>query len=296
MKILLTGASGFLGSVMLSEWKEKHEITTIGRNTSNDIVADLSQFNSSLPAADFVVHAAGKAHSVPKDHIEAADFFKVNVNGTANLLKALADSGAIPKTFVFISSVAVYGLREGNLITEETELKATDAYGKSKIDAEKLIQKWCEYHRVNYFLLRLPLVSGKNAPGNLEAMMRAIKKGYYFSIGKGKAKRSMVSALDVAQLIPRLNEKSGAYNLTYDYHPELREIENYIAKSYGRKISGIPWVVAKAAALAGDLTGVIPLNSNKLNKLTHSLTFSSEKARTNLNWAPATFDLSVLFE
>jgi hypothetical protein len=93
-----------------------------------------------------------------------------------------------------------------------------------------------------------------------------------------------------------LNEKSGAYNLTYDYHPKLREIESFIAKSYGRKVSGLPWIVAKLAALAGDLTGVIPLNSNKLNKLTYSLTFSSEKAKNNLRWAPETFDLSVLFE
>ena len=134
------------------------------------------------------------------------------------------------KSFVFISSVAVYGLDFGHNISENHPLQAVDPYGKSKIEAEKYLKKWSEEKNVNLTILRLPLIIGKNAPGNLNSIKKAIKNRYYFRINDGKAKRSMVLAEDVAKIIIKASEIGGIFNLTDGYHPALREIELKIAK------------------------------------------------------------------
>ena len=89
---------------------------------------------------------------------------------------------------------------QGELVTENDELLAKDAYGLSKILAEKLIQEWCKKNKVVCTILRLPLVVGYNPPGNLGAMIKSIKSGFYLNIAGGKVKKSMVLASDVAKI------------------------------------------------------------------------------------------------
>lgn len=141
MKILLTGANGFLGKAMQTEWNNNHEIITLGRDENVVVICDLANQLLEIPSIEMVVHAAGKAHIVPKTAEEKEDFFRVNVQGTKNLLAALEQNQPLKK-FVFISSVSVYGLVEENDIAEDAPLLATDPYGKSKIEAESLISDW----------------------------------------------------------------------------------------------------------------------------------------------------------
>jgi nucleoside-diphosphate-sugar epimerase len=129
----------------------------------------------------------------------SSEFFNVNVIGTSNFLESLSVS--IPKQFVFISSVSVYGLIEGENIDESHPLLALDPYGKSKIEAEKLVKEWCKERNVICTILRLPLVVGVNPPGNLGTMLRAIKNGYYFNIAGGNANKSMVLASDISKFL-----------------------------------------------------------------------------------------------
>ena len=129
---------------------------------------------------EIIIHCAGKAHLLPKTNQEIASFYSVNVLGTKNLLKGLTSK--LPKRFVFISSVSVYGLTQGENIPETHPLLAEDPYGKSKIEAEKIVENWCKENNVICTILRLPLLVGLNPPGNLGAMIRGIKKGYYFAI------------------------------------------------------------------------------------------------------------------
>ena len=142
MRILLTGANGFLGKSIVKELSKGNTIWGLSR-TLGDIQVHLENqvpiFNY---AFDLVIHAAGKAHSVPRTEVERKQFYDVNVEGTLNLLKGLEVSG-VPKQFVFISSVSVYGQESGIGINEEHKLEAKDAYGLSKIEADLLVQKWC---------------------------------------------------------------------------------------------------------------------------------------------------------
>lgn len=283
--ILLTGASGFLGKHISKELNTK--VVTVGRNSHSDIIIDLSQEIPLLPEVDLVIHIAGKAHCVPKTDSEKQSFFDVNVKGTENLLKGL-EKNSLPNKFIFISSVSVYGALSGTNINEEYPLLATDPYGKSKIMAEKLVQDWCLKNNVICTILRLPLVVGKNPPGNLDAMINGINKGFYFNIAGGNAKKSMVLLRDIGSILLKAAEVGGIYNLTDGYHPNFNEMSQLISKQLGKdKVNNMPFWVAEVFALFGDYMGSkFPINSDKLNKINSTLTFDDSKAREAFGWNP----------
>lgn len=288
MKLLFTGASGFLGNNISSLLKEKYDITTIGLTSQDDykvnIAIDAPVLNGSY---DLVLHAAGKAHSVPRTTEESNVFFDVNLQGTKNLCAALEKSG-IPKAFIFISTVAVYGCDAGEEITEEHPLLGDTPYALSKIQAEEYLQDWCKKHHVMLGIVRPSLIAGPNPPGNLGAMINGIKSGKYLSIGGGSCKKSVLMVQDIAHLIPLLAEKGGVYNVCDTYQPTFRELETIVTKQLGKGMPlSIPYWMAKSMALVGDCLGRrAPINSLKLNKITESLTFSNAKAIRELGWKP----------
>ncbi len=285
MEVLLTGASGFLGSIIRKSLCEN--IFTLSRELSDyrcNLQSEVPDFRRRF---ELIIHAAGKAHSIPKTEVEAKSFFDVNVKGTKNLLDGLEKVNSL-KSFVFISSVAVYGIDKGERISEEADLSARDPYGLSKIEAEKLVQEWCYKNHIICTILRLPLIAGPNPPGNLRAMTRGIKRGYYFNIAGGRTRKSMVLAEDVAKVIPIVAETGGIFNLTDGYHPSFAEISRLIARQLGKTGPGsMPYSLAKAMALLGDIGGKrFPLNSIKLNKIVSDLTFDDSKARRLIEWIP----------
>lgn len=282
-KVLLTGASGFLGTIIRQEVPA--QFVTLGRSSGSEVVVDLSKEIPKLPVVDGVVHAAGKAHMVPRTTTEADQFHAINVTGTQNLLSALNRLDQIPANFVFISSVAVYGCESGIEITEDTPLNGTSPYAKSKMESEKIIADWCTENNTTLSILRLPLLVGRNAPGNLGRMVSSIKKGWYFGIGAGSARKSMVLASDVARFIPIVAAVGGIYNLTDGLHPSMREFEIALSQRLGkRQPLRLPPTLLRGGARVGDWIGAwFPLNSSRLNKLTASLTFSDVKAR-QIGW------------
>ncbi len=284
--ILLTGSSGFLGQAIHKGLSNTHDIYAVGRNNLSSQQIDLLKPFQLVESFDFVIHSAGKAHTVPKTPEEAQAFWDVNVNGTRNLLKALDDQP--PKRFVFISTVAVYGKMQGHLLDEQTPVLAIDPYGISKMQAEAEIIDWCRRYDVICTILRLPLVYGENPPGNLKAMIQGIQKGYYFNIAGGLARKSMVRAEDVAKFILPASEVGGIYHLTDGQHPNFVELSQFMGHSVGRKsIPNMPLVLANIIAKFGDIMGPwFPLNSDKLQKITSELTFDDSKARRNFGWNP----------
>lgn len=287
MKILLTGSTGFLGKYLYRNISQKFQVSTLCRTRTCDFLCDLTHcipnFNQDF---DIVIHAAGKAHTIPKSDIEKKSFHDINVIGTYNLLKGL--SKYLPKQFVFVSSVSVYGLIEGENINEESPLLAQDPYGKSKIESEDIIKKWCYKHNVICTILRLPLVVGENPPGNLGAMIQGIKKGYYFNIAGGNARKSMVLASDIAKLILNASEVGGIYNLTDGMNPSINELSKNISQNFDKSfVPNMPLFIAKVLAKIGDKLGnTFQFNSNKLSKITSTLTFDDTKARMAFGWNP----------
>lgn len=285
MRVLVTGASGYLGKAIVAGASFAH-ISSLSRNGC-DINCDLVKSVPQLNFFDVVIHAAGKAHSVPKTELEKEAFYAVNVKGTQNLLEALLISG-LPKTFIFISSVAVYGAEIGSHINEEAALAAKDPYGESKIKAEQLVLQWCLKNKVKCVILRLPLIAGPNPPGNLGAMIKALKKGYYFNIGGGHAKRSAVLLADIITFLPSLVDKEGIYNLTDGQDFSYAALGQMMADQLGcNPPKNISLLVAKLLAKGGDILGRrAPFNSYKLNKMTSDLTFDTSKAWSVLGWRP----------
>ena len=287
-RLLFTGGTGFLGHNAMPLLSQKYEVTTCGITADDMVKANLAKEVPELPEKyDVVLHACGKAHVVPKTEAEKQMFYDVNYQGTVNLCKALEKVGT-PKALIFISTVAVYGCEYGELITEEHPLEGTSPYADSKIKAEKYLEEWCATHGVRLGILRPSLLAGKNAPGNLGAMVNGIKKGFYMNIAGGKVVKSILMAEDIARLVPLVAEKGGIYNVCDTRQPSFGEISMSVARQLGKgKPLNIPYWMAWCMAKVGDLLGSkAPINSYKLEKITKSLTFSNDKARQELGWEP----------
>lgn len=287
-KLLFTGGTGFLGKNVMPLLQKDYEVTTCGITPEDMIQANLAKMVPELPRQyNIVLHAAGKAHVVPKTEEEKQLFFDINYQGTVNLCKALEKVG-VPKALVFISTVAVYGCEYGEMITEEHPLNGETPYAKSKIMAEEYLTKWCSEHGVILGILRPSLLAGKNAQGNLGAMVNGVRKGFYMNIAGGKVVKSVLMAEDIACILPLVAEKGGTYNVCDTRQPSFGELSISVARQMGKgKPISIPYWIAWCMAKVGDLLGSkAPINSYKLEKMTQSLTFSNEKARRELGWEP----------
>ena len=292
-QILLTGASGFLGKIIYDKLKSNFTITTLGREqvSEDHIFFDLKSQDNLICNQNFdtIVHCAGKAHHIPKNKSEANEFYEINQMGTVNLLNFIDTFEVIPRAFVFISTVSVYGLNLGIDINENYPLNSEEPYGRSKIMAEKIIEEWCSANAVVCTILRLPLVIGNNSVGNLSKMIKGIKRGYYINIDGGKSRKSMVMGEDVAVFIPIVSKIGGTYNLTDGYHPSFIELSSYIANKLGRRnplniTKKLIYILAKIGDVIGDKS---PINTLKLHKITSELIFNDFKARERANWNPS---------
>ena len=287
-KLLYTGGTGFLGKNTKPLFDKQYEVTTCGIAPDDMLKVDLAKEVPALPERyDVVLHACGKAHTMPRTEAEEQEFYDVNYQGTVNICAALEKVG-VPEALVFISSVAVYGCDFGEMITEEHPLEGSTPYAKSKIMAERYLAEWCGKHQVRLGILRPSLLAGKDAPGNLGAMVNGIRKGFYANIAGGKVVKSILMAEDIFRLFPLLVEKGGVYNVCDSCQPSFGEISASIAKQLGKsKPMNIPYWMAWCLAKTGDLLGdKAPFNTYKLEKMTKSLTFSNEKARRELGWEP----------
>jgi len=287
--LLFTGGSGFLGHNILEKLRLNFEpVTTLGHLTVDDITVNLAKEIPMLNRRyDVVLHAAGKAHVVPKTHEEEKMFFDINWGGTKNLCLALEKVGT-PKSLIFISTVAVYGCESGNLITERHARNGVTPYARSKVMAEDYLIDWCQQHNVILTILRPSLLAGINPPGNLRDMINGIDKGFYVNIGDGKVCKSILMAEDIVRIIQLSKDKGGIYNVCDTDQPTFGQLSELISKQLGKKKPlSIPYWIAKCLALCGDCLGKkAPINSIKLSKLTKSLTFSNQKAVTELGWHP----------
>lgn len=272
--LLFTGSEGFIGRNLLPLLAADYSrIDTLGRSEACTVHADLSKDVPALPTRyDVVIHVAGLAH-VPSTE---AEMDAVNNRGTQRLCRALEDAG-VPRTFIYMSTVAVYGADEGFDIDVNAAPQPKTPYGISKYAAEQFLRRWADENGVHLYILRLPLVLGPNAPGNLGAMTRAIARGRYLSIGRGDTLKSLVTIDAIADVLKKLPAEPGTYNLV-SHNMTVRALEGAIANHYGRRLpAAIPHAVVMGAAyVAAALLGArSPLTPARVRKLTRSLTFKN---------------------
>ncbi len=286
-KYLISGATGFLGKFIIDELASE-SYDTIGRSNSNTINFDFERSKNPLSISgkyDYLIIASGHAHVFGSHNTECLKHHNVNFVGTRLLVNSV-DLKTL-KGVVYISSVAVYGENMRIQFSEEDELRGETPYAKSKIAAEEYLMDWSEQKNVPVLILRAPLIAGKYPPGNLGAMIEAIQKKRYFSVNRGRARRSMVLADDLAKYVVRNCGKHGVYNLSDGYHPSYRELERLI--SHQLNVSPpkeIPVFLVKLVAKLGDIFPLLPINSLRLKKLMNDLILDDSKARRETDWQP----------
>lgn len=207
-KILVTGSSGFVGKEVIRELKEgNYSYVITHRKKSevhiekkNSIEFDLSSEKNNLGLSkdiSTIIHCAGIAHG--KSHKES-DIYAYNYRGTKKLLDAAIDAKI--SHFIFLSSVSVYGLDSCNDIVKISEdIKPKNAYGRSKLDAENYIINKCSMHNIKYTILRLPLIFGKDAPGNFGKIIKLAKLRIPVPFGQIVNNRSMVYINNLADFL-----------------------------------------------------------------------------------------------
>lgn len=222
MKIALIGGSGFVGTQLIAELKKSnvYELLNIDKNQSAayaDItvlgnVLDKAQLCQQLQAVDVVVLLAAEHRD---DVSPTSLYYDVNVQGMRNTLEAMEENGV--KRIVFTSSVAVYGLNKVNP-TEATLADPFNHYGKSKWQAEEVLQDWVKTHADwNINIVRPTVIFGEGNRGNVFNLLSQIASGKFLMIGKGNNQKSMSYVGNIIAFIAFLiAEKQSEYNV-YNY-------------------------------------------------------------------------------
>jgi nucleoside-diphosphate-sugar epimerase len=175
-RVLITGASGFVGGeiyrYLLGSGYEAIGLTKNNKHQNIDFhYFDLENIDSDgkyFRNITTLVHCAARVHIFKKDD-DASNFFKINVEGTFELLLAAKKNNI--RNFIYISTTAVYGLDSCNdLICESSTVSPRTEYAKSKFEAENLVSKYCETNNINFLIIRCPMIYGRNAPGNFRAL------------------------------------------------------------------------------------------------------------------------------
>lgn len=281
MKILVTGATGFVGENLKPYLKEKgHTIYTLGR-ADKYTWKDLSAKN--IPEVDAIIHLAGKAHDLKK--VAGNDiYFKVNRDLTMEIYNYFLASKT--QKFIFFSSVkAAADFLDNDILTEDVNPNPVGSYGKSKQEAEKYILSNLSSDKEVY-ILRPCMMHGPKNKGNLNLLYKVVSKNIPWPLGKFDNKRSFASISNVCYIVNALLEKkieSGIYNVSDDAAISTNELIKIICKACNKKshILFLPkWLISSIAKI-GDYIH-LPLNTERLTKLTENYIVSNQKIRKAL--------------
>lgn len=188
-KLLITGASGFVGSHFIEKYSSKYDIKTF--SFRKDDLSTLDCIN-----IDVVLHLSALVHQM--SGASASEYERVNVTQTLELAKKAKKSGV--KHFVFMSTVKVYGEETINVYTESSECKAEDEYGKSKLKAERELLK-LEDKSFKVSIIRTPIIYGYGVKANIKSLVNLVNKISVLPLDKIENKRSMVYIGNLSHLV-----------------------------------------------------------------------------------------------
>lgn len=303
MRSLVTGATGFVGRALIGRLRDSgHEVLglarTGGSTPPNLVVRDLSLLDPDdgvCAGIDVVYHLAAKTHDIHEQAEAAAEYERTNVEGTRRLV-ATAQAGGV-RRFVFVSSVKV--LDEGNQVpaTEDTTPQPLTPYGRSKLEAERIVWSAAATGAFEATCLRFPLVYGPSQRGNLQRMVSAIARGTFLPPPRTTNNRSMLhveNAVDALVLAGTHPAAAGQTYLVTDGRAySTREIYDGVRAALGRSPSrlAVPGFVFRALAAAGDVARLVlrrrvGFDSEALQKLLGSAVYDSSRIVRELGYAP----------
>ena len=294
--VLITGATGFVGQALVaalaSQCRVRRALRAPGPaqpGCEDAVVGTIdgaTDWRAALAGVDAVVHLAARTHVLRDTAPDPfAAYREINVQGTRRLAEQAAASGV--KRFVFLSSIKVNGeATTGRPYSEGDEPRPEDAYGRTKLEAERALAEIGAQSALPCVVLRTPLVYGPGVKGNLRALMRVLARGTPLPFAAIRNQRSLigldnlVSALALALMHP---DAAGRTFLLADGEdlstPQLMQL---IAAGLGRPARLFP-VPAAILACAGFLTG----RGAAIARLTGSLQVDASAIRRALGWQPA---------
>ena len=269
MSIYLTGASGFVGKNLITNYNKDFDIKKHIRG---------SEF---LIKQNTVIHLAGKAHDL-KNISNKDEYYEVNTE----LTKQIFDSFLISDSSVFImlSSVKAVADNVVGILNEDCEPNPKTHYGKSKLLAESYILSKKIPNNKRVYILRPCMIHGPNNKGNLNLLYNLVSKRIPWILGSFQNKRSYCSIDNLLFIINELIKNntipSGVYNVADDGYLSTNEIISLISNSNNQKpiILNLSPFIVKFIAKIGDIIP-LPLNSERLKKLTESYMVSNEKLK-----------------
>ena len=319
--ILITGIHGFVGGNLAAALKAQHIIYGLDIvSPPTDGVVKTYGWNEleQIPSVDVIIHLAGKAHDT-KNQTNALDYFDINTELTKKIFDWFLTSNATK--FIFFSSVkAAANHVDGNILTEDVVPAPKGPYGESKMLAEQYLQsqklevgsqksedQLPEREAVEgstkgrrllkpetrnsklakrVYILRPCMIHGPGNKGNLNLLYQVHQKGLPWPLGAYENKRSFCSVDNLIFTVQQLIEKDidpGIYQVADDEALSTNELIRIMADSQNKKarIWHVPVGFIKAIARTGDFLH-LPLNSERLKKLTESYVVSNQKLKTAL--------------
>ncbi|PKP41087.1 MAG: nucleoside-diphosphate-sugar epimerase [Bacteroidetes bacterium HGW-Bacteroidetes-10] len=303
MNILITGASGFVGSNLSNHLFGCGlflESLDLGQPLTKELKA-IYHWND-LPFLDIthidtIIHLAGKAHDT-RNTSEAQSYFDINTGLTQKIFDKFLESDS--KKFIFFSSVKAASDKViGDLLTEDIIPSPVGPYGESKIKAEQYILKKIDDNQdkmigKRVYILRPCMIHGPGNKGNLNLLYKVVSKGIPWPLGSFDNKRSFTSIDNLSFVIEKiinLDIESGIYHIGDDDPLSTNQLIGLISESVGKKshIWNIPKWLINLFAKTGDILH-LPLNTFRLQKLTENYVVSNAKIKRaiGINKLPVT--------
>jgi nucleoside-diphosphate-sugar epimerase len=297
MKVLVTGATGFLGSDVVRVAAEQGlDITATGRSQApphakaHFVQGDLRApgwLEPLMRQHGAVIHAAGLAHA-PLARAEA--FHEANVEATRRVMRAAAEAGV--SRVVLVSSVSVYGSGPGS---EHAECRPAGPYAASKHASEQAAEAIAADAGIALIVLRMATIYGEGDRGNVARLVRALDRGRFVWIGRGDNRKSLVYREDAARACvdaaTRPGLPPGRYNISAP-PVGMREVVDGICAALDRPRPSlrIPGRAALAAARAADLLarplGSSPMLAATVSKWLSDEHFDAGRFRAAAGWEP----------
>lgn len=297
MKVALIGASGFVGTRLLSLLREddKYELTNIDLLPShffNDItiigdVREQAQMDEKLAGFDCVVLLAAQHRD---DVSPISLYYDTNVGGMKVTLNAMEKNGI--NRLVFFSSVAVYGLNKDNP-DESFTPDPFNHYGKSKWQAEQVLQDWYKTHQDwNVNIIRPTVIFGERNRGNVYNLLKQISSGRFLMVGKGNNVKSMSYVGNVVAFVKFMieNVKEGYNVFNYIDKPDMtmNELVPHVGKVLGKHIPAIhfPYWLGMLGGKCFDLLAWVlhkklAISSVRVKKFCATTQFDASKVATS---------------